>query len=93
MSALNEKQIEFLKQKIYPYIATSNTPEERPEGEPPPPELLNREDYPEWSEYIGSMCADYEVSAVQAAEEHNNGVISANGEIAVKLVNILYVGE
>lgn len=89
MAALNQAQINFLRDEIYPYIQNSMTDAMRPEGNPPAPEALSREKHPEWSEFIGSMCVDYEVSATMAAEEQK-GMLSDKGSIAVKLVDILY---
>ncbi|MDI9520663.1 MAG: hypothetical protein QM308_05860 [Bacillota bacterium] len=88
---LNSEQVDFLRRKIYPFIDESKTDAVRPEGEPPLPEILDRESHPEWSEFIGSMCVDYEVSAAQSAHERQS-ILSKDGEIAVELVNILYAG-
>jgi hypothetical protein len=91
LKKLNDRQIDFLRRRVYPFIEESNTDALRPEGEPPSPDSLNRELHPEWCEFIGSMCVDYEVSEAQSAHERRS-VLSEDGEIAVELVNLLYAG-
>ena len=86
---MKPEHIEFLNTMIYPRIDDPNIADvdERPVGNPPPPEALNAKDYPEWADYIRMMCA--QIEAWEANKMAGFRSLSTRGQLAVQLVDLL----